>query len=242
MALFNWFDYSKKSTAEVFKVSTYTLQKWKSQLKETGNLEPKKHRETWRKIDPVRPTEYVSQHPDAYLKEIAQEFGCTDVAVLMALRRLKITRKKTTQHKEMDESFRQVFIERLKDMALEHLLYVDESGIDKFLYREHARSPRGQKVISKVSGQKFSRVNIVAGICQGKWVAPLEYCGTTDSVLFEFWFENYLLKEVEEGSTIILDNATFHKKSVLPDLAKRHNCEVLFLPPYSPDLNPIEKK
>jgi len=50
------------------------------------------------------------------------------------------------------------------------------------------------------------------------------------------------LKEVNKGSIIILDNATFHKKSILPDLAKKYHCEVLFLPPYSPDLNPIEKK
>ena len=102
--------------------------------------------------------------------------------------------------------------------------------------------PCGQKVRAKVSGRKFTRVNIVAGICQGKWVAPLQYSGTTDSILFEFWFANCLLKEVGEHSIIILDNATFHRKSVLPNLARQHNCELLFLPPYSPDLNPIEKK
>lgn len=72
--------------------------------------------------------------------------------------------------------------------------------------------------------------------------SPMEYGGTTDSILFEFWFENCLLKEVGEGKIIVLDNATFHKKSVLPNLAKMYNCEVLFLPPYSSDLNSIEKK
>jgi transposase len=51
-----------------------------------------------------------------------------------------------------------------------------------------------------------------------------------------------LLKEIGEGSVIVLDNAAFHKRSVLPALAKSCNCEVLFLPPYSPDLNPIEMK
>lgn len=86
--------HSKRVTAEVFKVGTTTLQKWKSQLKETGKLESKKRRETWRKIEPERLKEYLKQHPDAYLKEIAEAFDCTDVAVLLALRRLKITRKK----------------------------------------------------------------------------------------------------------------------------------------------------
>jgi transposase len=133
-------------------------------------------------------------------------------------------------------------VEKLKAVPSESLVYVDETGIDQCLYREYARAPRGQKVVAKISGRKFKRTNIVAGICQGKWVAPLEYAATTDSVLFEFWFENCLLKEVEAGSTIILDNATFHKKSALAILAQNYNCNILFLPPYSPDLNPIEKR
>ena len=127
-------------------------------------------------------------------------------------------------------------------MSPERLVYVNECGIDHYLHMEFAYAPRGQKVIAKISGRKYRRTNIVAGLCQGNWVAPLEYTGTTDSVLFEFWFEHCLLKELKEESVIILDNATFHKKSVLPGLAKSYGCEVLFLPPYSPDLNPIEKK
>lgn len=133
-------------------------------------------------------------------------------------------------------------MEKLEAVSPESLVYVDETGIDQCLYREYARAPRGQKVIAKISGRKFKRTNIVAGICQGNWVAPLEYTGTTDSILFEYWFENCLLKEVKAGSTIVLDNATFHKKSILTSLANSYHCEALFLPPYSPDFNPIEKR
>jgi transposase len=130
----------------------------------------------------------------------------------------------------------------LKDIPLESLIYVDECGIDQYLYREYAYSLRGQKVFTKISGRKYKRTNIVAGICKGEWVAPMAYNGTTDSILFEYWFDNCLLKEVKAGSVIVLDNATFHKKSVLHGLACQNKCLVLFLPPYSPDLNPIEKK
>jgi len=122
------------------------------------------------------------------------------------------------------------------------IIYVDETGINKYLYREYARAKRGIHILEKVSGKKFERRNIVAGICEGKWIAPLQYTGTTDSNLFEYWFEKCLLKEVPTGATIVLDNATFHKKSVLPQLAQSVGCKVLFLPPYSPELNPIEKK
>jgi len=125
---------------------------------------------------------------------------------------------------------------------LHSIVYVDECGIDQYLHREYAYAPRGQKILSHISGKKYKRTNIVAGLCHGKWVAPMEYGGTTDSVLFEFWFVHKLLEEVNPGSVIVLDNATFHKKSVLPDLARKKGCMVLFLPPYSPDLNPIEKR
>jgi transposase len=50
------------------------------------------------------------------------------------------------------------------------------------------------------------------------------------------------MKEVASGATIVLDNATFHRKRTLRAIAARYDCDVLFLPPYSPDLNPIEKK
>ncbi len=121
-------------------------------------------------------------------------------------------------------------------------MYVDECGVDQYLYREYAYAPRGQKVLAQISGKKFKRTNFAAGICLGKWVAPIEYDGSTNSALFEFWFEHCLLEEVKSGSVIVLDNASFHRKTVLLSLAGLKNCTILFLPAYSPDLNPIEKK
>ena len=82
----------------------------------------------------------------------------------------------------------------------------------------------------------------MAGICLGKWVAPLQYSGSTDCILFEQWFEQCLLKEIGRNKFIILDNASFHRKAQLTALAEFINCKIIFLPPYSPDLNLIENK
>jgi len=95
--------------------------------------------------------------------------------------------------------------------------------------------------MGEISGKKFRRTNIVATKCGKEIVAPLSYQGTTDSELFEFWFENILLNEVAKGSVLVMDNASFHRKQRLAMLASVVGCEVMFLPPYSPDLNPIEK-
>ena len=59
--------------------------------------------------------------------------------------------------------------------------------------------------------------------------------------LFTEWFRKILVKSIPRGSTVILDNASFHPKQKLKNLARRHGINLLFLPPYSPDSNPIEK-
>ena len=141
---------------------------------------------------------------------------------------------------ENSDDLRAEFQETVDSYPQYKLYYVDECGIDKYIYREYGYSLKGVPIIGKVSGKKFKRTNIVAAQCGNKIVAPMTYDGTTDSALFEQWFEQRLLTAIPKYSIIILDNATFHRKAKLRALAEEADCEVLFLPPYSPDLNPIE--
>lgn len=83
-----------EETKAAFKVSISTIRKWERQLKEKGDLRPKKLMRKPKKIDPGKLKAYVAGHPDAYQREIAQEFNCSQSAVQKALKRLKITRKK----------------------------------------------------------------------------------------------------------------------------------------------------
>lgn len=86
--------HTEKEAAATFKVSTFTIWKWKIKLKESGTLETKKRKETWRKIDPEKLRKYVTEHPDAYQYEIAEAFEVRLYAIQRALKRLNITRKK----------------------------------------------------------------------------------------------------------------------------------------------------
>ncbi len=72
-------------------------------------------------------------------------------------------------------------------------------------------------------------------------IAPFEYKGHTDSNLFNHWFEHQLLPVLTKGNVVILDNASFHKDPELQSIAEEHGVKIIYLPPYSPDLNPIEK-
>lgn len=121
------------------------------------------------------------------------------------------------------------------------LVYIDESGIDKFISREYAWGVRGQQIVGEISGKRYARESFIAGQLQNKILAPFCYTGTCDSTLFNFWLENFLLPALNPGYTIIMDNAAFHKSEHTKILIENAGCNLLFLPPYSPDFNPIEK-
>lgn len=132
----------------------------------------------------------------------------------------------------------------MKKLAIhdpDKLVYIDESGIDKFISREYGWGEIGLKIIGEVSGKRYARESFIAGQLRGKTVAPFCYTGTCDSRLFNFWLENFLLPSLGAGYTLIMDNAAFHKSEHTKILIEEAGCQILFLPPYSPDLNPIEK-
>ena len=148
--------------------------------------------------------------------------------------------KKTNTYKEQDPKKVEEFEKQVKDIPKEKRCYVDESGFDTYYQREYGWAPEGEKVHDKILGRKFERRSIVAGKIGNEIIAPLEYRGTMHGELFEKWFEDNLLPVISEDTVIIMDNASFHRKKRLYEIAKRHNRRLIFLPPYSPELNPIE--
>jgi len=107
--------------------------------------------------------------------------------------------------------------------------------------REYGRSLRGERVEDKKRGRKFQRLNVIGALCNGEHSAIECYKHTTNSEFFESWFSECLLMVIPKGHTIIMDNARFHRKVQLRELAEKAGVGLIFLPPYSPDLNPIEK-
>lgn len=121
------------------------------------------------------------------------------------------------------------------------IVYVDEMGIDTFIHRQYAYAKRGRKVIERKSGKKYKRTSIVAGKVNGKIIAPMQYQGSMESKLFEYRFEYCLIPLPATGSTVVIDNASFHNKKRLDSLTEKYGYKVIFLPPYSPELNETEK-
>ena len=129
---------------------------------------------------------------------------------------------------------------RLRIFPPEDLVYVDESGVTEYYSREYGLAPRGQKVYGEVSGKRYKRLNIVSAQCGNENIATFTYGWGTSSAWFEVWFEWHLCPLLTPGKVVIMDNALFHRKKPLEKIAAFYGLRIIWLPPYSPDLNHIE--
>lgn len=185
--------------------------------------------------------DYIEKHPDSYLRELAKVFETSVTAIFKACKRFKITLKKPPFYKERDEEKRKRFLEAIKNIPEENRVYIDESGINKYLYRQYGRAQRGEEVYGAISGHRYHRKSFIAAQNKSSILAPFCYTGSCNTTLFNTWLKKILIPELTPGQIFILDNASFHKSKESIELIENAGCKVLFPPPYSPDLNPIEK-
>lgn len=102
-------------------------------------------------------------------------------------------------------------------------------------------APAGERVYGLKSGHRQGRVNMIAGYRNGQLIAPFTVEGTCNRTVFEIWLEICLIRVLQPGEWVILDNATFHHGGRIAQLIEAKGAQVIYLPPYSPDLNRIEK-
>ena len=120
-------------------------------------------------------------------------------------------------------------------------MYLDETGFAPSSHRSHGWARRGQKVHSLQNSQQRPRTSLIGGYLDHRLIAPMLFTGTCNTEIFNQWIEHMLLPELHCGSVIVLDNASFHKSARTRQLVEQAGCQLLYLSPYSPDLNPIEK-
>ena len=112
--------------------------------------------------------------------------------------------------------------------------------MSKFCFREYARTIIGKRIHGLVPGRKFTRINVVAGYCDGRILGEYCHTGSMTAQKFEDWFCGFLLPLISKGDVIIMDNASWHNKKRLREYVGIYKVTIIFLPPYSPDYSPIE--
>ncbi len=119
-------------------------------------------------------------------------------------------------------------------------VHIDECGFASSTARRYGYAPRGQRGDGLVSGHRRPRTLLFAARMEGRLEEPLLFEGTCDTVVFNTWLQTRLCPRLNAQHLVILDHATFHKSPETAQLIAATGATLPFLPPYSPDFNPIE--
>ena len=122
------------------------------------------------------------------------------------------------------------------------LVWIDESGFAQDMPRRHGYAPIGQRCHGRWDWHAKGRVNVIGALMNQRLIAVGLFETTIDAHVFLAWTLHVLLAQLPPAAVIILDNATFHKRADLQNTLRQAGHTLEYLPPYSPDLNPIEHK
>ena len=119
-------------------------------------------------------------------------------------------------------------------------MFVDECGVATDLTRRYARAPRGQRAVGRVPYGRWLRVTVLGGLSLGGLLATMSVPGSADTDVMVAFCRRVLVPTLRPGQVVVLDNLSVHKAPRVRQLIEAAGCRLLFLPPYSPDLSPIE--
>ena len=151
------------------------------------------------------------------------------------------SKKKTPQYRERDEKRRNAYLKEIEQYPEPQRIYLDESGICHRLQRTHGYAVRGEKVHGLTYGKRQGRSNVIgAWSTKKKLFATKTYDHNVNKQVFKEWIESDLLQHLKKGIVVIMDNAPWHRGNDIKNLLESRGARLINLPPYSPDLNPIE--
>jgi transposase len=120
------------------------------------------------------------------------------------------------------------------------LVFIDETWASTKMARTHGRAPRGQRLRSPIPHGHWKTTTFVAGLRNSGMVAPMVLDGPINGVAFQAYVDQVLVPELRPGDIVILDNLGSHKGAGVRAAIEAAGASLLYLPPYSPDFNPIE--
>ena len=121
------------------------------------------------------------------------------------------------------------------------VVFLDETGLNTKLARLHGRGRRGERLMASLPHGHWSTTTFIAGLRADGLTAPLLLPGALDGLAFRAYVEQVLVPTLRPGDTVILDNLRVHKGAAVRRALEAAGASLLFLPPYSPDYNPIEQ-
>ncbi len=122
------------------------------------------------------------------------------------------------------------------------VIYIDESGFTEDMPRLFGYAPNGSRCFGKHDWQAKRRTNAIGALTGDRLLTAALFDCSINTDVFEAWMEQEFLPVLPNGNIVVTDNASFHKSDKIQELIESSGCLPDYLPPYSPDLNPIEHK
>ena len=129
-----------------------------------------------------------------------------------------------------------------EELCAKRLVFVDEMGSNTSLHELYAYSPRGERAYCSVARNRGKNMTLLSSMTFSGMGPSMVVEGGTNGAVFEGYLRAMLVPALREGDVVVMDNLSVHKKSeTVRELIEGAGAQVLYLPPYSPDFNPIEE-
>jgi transposase len=147
----------------------------------------------------------------------------------------------TERDSEANLRRREEFLVTVREIEPEKLIFLDESGVTTSMTRPYARSPKGQRIAEATPGGHWKITTILGAMSLRGMIAAMTVEAATDREIFMAYVEQVLCPALRPCDVVVMDNLSSHKVDSVRRLIETAGAEVIYLPPYSPDMNPIEK-
>ncbi len=242
---------TQAEAAQLLKVSETTVKRYVRQRRETGHVRPKPipgRPPTKRAPLEAQLQPQLEKQPDATLQEHCDTWEAhsgikVSISTMSrAIEHVKWTRKKKYFKKvERKEAERSQWREQTQELDASKLVFLDESGSNIALTRLYARAPKGKRAQGSIPRNRGKNLTLMASLSLRGMGEALILDGAANTEVFEIYIEQILAPSLQPGQMVIMDNLSIHKGKKVRQLIEARGCQVLFLPPYSPDLSPIEE-
>lgn len=244
---------STREAARRFRIGISTAGAWYRRYRETGETEARKQGQPSRsKLDAHEAfiVGLIEAAPDITLAEIGERLAAergvraAPSTVWLFLDRRGITYKKTAHASEQQRADvlrrRIAWFDSQLDLNPEKLIFIDETAASTKMARLRGRAPCGERCRAAVPHGHWKTTTFTAGLRLSGMAAPMLLDGPMNGPAFLAYAEQVLAPELRPGDIVIMDNLPAHKISSVRDAIEKIGARLLFLPPYSPDFNPIE--
>lgn len=139
------------------------------------------------------------------------------------------------------QAARQSYREAAADFDLRRLKFIDESGVNIAMTRLYGRAPRGERALGSAPQNYGENITMLGALSATGLSALMTVNGATDGEVFATFVREVLAPTLRVGEVVVLDNLGAHRSAAAREAVEARGARLVFLPPYSPDLNPIER-